>query len=76
VEVVMGVFFVLVVVAVAVAVSVAIVGVTVMIVLVVYVLNAWGYRYFGGRLRVQLPADQKHQSGSEERKQGYQPDVI
>ena len=68
----MAVLFMLVVV----AVAVAIVGVTVMIVLVVYVFYAWGYRYFRRGLRIELLADQQHQGGSEERKQGYQPDVI
>ena len=62
--------------AVGVVMIVTVMRMAVMIVLVVYVLYAWGYRYFGRRLRVQLPAEQQHQSGSEERKQGYQPDVI
>ena len=42
-----------------------------MIVFVVDVLYAWGHRYFGRGLRIELLAEQQHQGGAEQREQGY-----
>ena len=69
----MVVLFMFVIVGVAVAVRM---GVAVMIVFVVDVLYAWGHRYFGRGLRIELLAEQQHQGGAEQREQGYQPDLI
>src|SRR6266699_3672385 len=48
----------------------------VMVVFVVYVLDARRYRHFGDGLRVELLADQQHHGSADQRKQGYQPDLI
>ena len=65
-----------VIVVVSVRVRVAVVRVAVMIVILMYVLHAGRYGHVRRGLRVELLADQQHQSRAEQRKQRYQPDVI
>ena len=51
-------------------------GMAVLVMFVVGVLETRHDSHLGGRLRIELPADQQHQDRAEEREQGNQPDLI